>query len=65
MDKRFDDMNKRFDSLESQIHVLLAEIRELRGLYYRKVDIDSFRELENKYLGLLKELTLLKQKSTT
>jgi DNA anti-recombination protein RmuC len=80
VDKRFDEMRadmnkrfeehfnfnmKRFDSLEAQIHVLLAEVRELRGLYQKKVDIDSFRELENKYLELLKEVTVLKQKTAT
>jgi hypothetical protein len=84
MDKRFDDMNnrfeemradmnkrfeehfnfnmKRFDSIELQMNNMLAEIRDLRRLYEKKVDVDEFRRLENNYLELLRELTILKQR---
>lgn len=53
---------KRFDSTELQINNILAEIRDIRRLFDRKVDIDEFRRLENNYLELLKELTELKTK---
>ena len=77
MNKRFEEMRldvnkrfeehfnfnmKRFDSLELQINNILAEIRELRRFYEKKVDIDQFRVLENKYIELLTEVTMLKQR---
>ena len=66
MNKRFEDHfnfnMKRFDSIELQINNILAEIRELRRVSERKVDIDEFRRLENNYLELLKELTELRSK---
>lgn len=66
VNKRFDEQfnfnMKRFDSIEIQINNILAEIRELRRFNDRKVDMDEFRALENKYITLLTEVTLLKQK---
>lgn len=66
MNTRFDDHfnfnMKRFDSIESQINNILAEIRELRGLYQNKPDMEQFRSLENRYIELFREVTLLKQK---
>ena len=66
MNKRFEDHfnfnMKRFDSIESQINNILAEIRELRGLYQSKPDMEQFRALENRYIELSREVTLLKQK---
>jgi hypothetical protein len=77
MNKRFEDMRtdmnkrfeehynfsmKRFDSIELQMHNMLAEIRDMRRLYEKKVDVDEFRRLENNYLELLKELTALRQR---
>jgi len=77
MNKRFEDMRadmnkrfeehfnfnmKRFDSIELQMSNILAEIRDLRRLYEKKVDIDEFRRLENNYLELLRDFTALKQR---
>lgn len=66
MNKRFEDHfnynMERFSSIELQINNILAEIRELRRILERKIDVDEFRRLENNYLELLKEITLLKQK---
>jgi DNA anti-recombination protein RmuC len=66
MNKRFDDHFNfnmaQFKSVELKIHDIFAEIRELRRLYDRKPDIDQFMTLENRYIELLKEVTMLKQK---
>lgn len=66
MNKRFEEHfnfnMKRFDSIESQINNILAEIRELRGLLQNKPDMEQFRSLENRYIELFREVTLLKQK---
>lgn len=68
MNKRFEEHfnfnMKRFDSIELQIHNMLAEIRELRRIYEKKADMEDIRRLEDKYNELLKEVMLLKQKVT-
>ncbi|MBI5141431.1 MAG: hypothetical protein HZA20_04460 [Nitrospirae bacterium] len=65
MNKRFDDQYnfnmKRFDSIEMQINNILAEMRELRCLSNKKVDVDQFRILENRYIELLTEVTRRKK----
>jgi|GEM_PF-5678917 len=65
MNKRFEDQfnfnMKRFDSIEQQINNILAEMRELRGLNDKKVDVDQFRILENRYIELLTEVVRLKK----
>jgi DNA anti-recombination protein RmuC len=66
MNKRFEEHYnfnmKRFDSIELQIYNILAEIRDMRRLYEKKVDVDEFRRLENNYLELLKEVAALRQR---
>ncbi len=52
---------KGFDSVEPQINNMFAEIRELRRISERKLDIDEFHRLQNNYLELLRDFVELKQ----
>jgi hypothetical protein len=54
---------KRFDSIELQMHNMFAEIRDMRRLYEKKVDVDEFKLSD--YFELLREvrdLTALRQR---
>ena len=77
MNKRFDDMradmNKRFEehfnynlerfrALELHIGNVLEEIRDLRRIFEDKVSKEDFRLLDKRYLELLGEVSMLKER---
>jgi hypothetical protein len=77
MNKRFDDMradmNKRFEehfnynlerfrALELHIANVLEEIRDLRRIFEDKVSKEDFRLLDKRYLELLGEVNILKER---
>lgn len=77
MNKRFDDMrtdmNKRFEehfnynlerfrALELHIANVLEEIRDLRRIFEDKVSKEDFRLLDKRYLELLGEVNMLKER---
>jgi len=76
-EKRFDDiradMNKRFEehfnynlerfrALELHIGNVLEEIRDLRRIFEDKVSKEDFRLLDKRYLELLGEVSMLKER---